>query len=119
MVALKINGEHVAPNRMDLNRYVSSGLFGSLGSLSQKKRVASRSSLSSPMFKKAFSMSVVHAYLFSRKRRSIDEMSFSSGGVSCRQSFRLGLLLYDLQLQSNTIRIGVVDESFLTGWCGI
>ena len=99
-VALRINGEQVAPNKSTLNLYVSSRLSGSLGLLSQKNRVASRSSPSNSICRNAFSMSDVMAYLPRRKLVNISVSLFSCGGDEDRQSFRLGDSAFWRQLQS-------------------
>ena len=39
-----------------------------------------------------------------------------NGGSESRQSFKLGEFGDCLQLQSNTMRMGVVEDPFLTGW---
>ncbi|KAH3839092.1 hypothetical protein DPMN_112514 [Dreissena polymorpha] len=44
---------------------------------------------------------------------------FSSSGVDSRQSFTLGQPADARQLQSYTILMGVVVESFFTPWWGI
>ena len=41
------------------------------------------------------------------------------GGMFSKQSFSEGISGVSRQLQSYTILIGVVAESFFTGWCGI
>ena len=54
------------------------------------------------------------AYLFSRNLAIIPVKSLIFGGTDMRQSFKLALSEDSRQLQSYTIRIGVVSESFLT-----
>lgn len=57
MVALRINGEHDALNKTDLNQQTSNSLSESVWSERQKNQVASQSFLSKEMFKNAFFMS--------------------------------------------------------------
>ncbi|KAH3795228.1 hypothetical protein DPMN_148776 [Dreissena polymorpha] len=64
-------------------------------------------------------MSADTAYLPSLKRMSSVVRLFSSGGVDSRQSFKLELPADARQLQSYTILMGVVVESFFTPWWGI
>lgn len=42
---------------------------------------------------------------------TMEHISFRNGGPSIRQSFKLGELLEDRELQSNTTLIGVVADS--------
>ena len=113
-VAFKINGEQVVPNKTTLKRYVINGLFGSLELLNHKNRVTSRSFSSSSICKNAFSISVDTTYLLSRNLAIISVKSLIFGGTDIRQSFKLTLSEDSRQLQSYTIRIGVVNESSLT-----
>ena len=114
-VAFKINGEQVVPNKTTLKRYVHfviNGLFGSFELLNHKNRVTSQSFSSSSICKNTFSISVDTAYLFSRNLVIIPVKSLISGGTDIRQSFKLALSEDSRQLQSYTICIRVVNESF-------
>ena len=90
------------------------GLSWSLGLLSRKNLVESRSFSCKLTFKNAFSISVTTAYWCVRKLRRIAVKSLRIGGVDSRQSLRLGDSRAYRQLQSYTNRMGVVRESFLT-----
>ena len=114
-VALSMKGELVHPNKTTLKRYVHKGLSRSLGSDSHRNLVTSLSFSSSWMCRNAFSMSLDTAYLPFLNRISISETSVTSGGVDSKQSFRQGESADCRQLQSYTILIGVVEESFFKG----
>ena len=45
----------------------------------------------------------------------MEQKSLTDGGPGCRQLFKLGDSLDDVKLQSNTMRMEVVDDSFHTG----
>ena len=48
----------------------------------------------------------------------MDHTLLRNGGTTTRQLLKLGELLEDWHLQSNTILAGVVADSFLTACCG-
>ena len=60
-------------------------------------------------------MSVERANGWRRKRSMMEQRLFRNGGPIVRQSFNLAELPSPLQLQSYTILMGVVVDSFLTG----
>lgn len=63
-------------------------------------------------------MSVATAYLLRRNLSNIEAILFAWGGMLIKQSFRYAALSALRQLQSYTICIGFVTESFFTGKCG-
>ena len=61
-------------------------------------------------------MSAEKAKAWLRNHISIAHRLFKGGGSMIRQSFRLIELPCPLQLQSYTILMGVVADSFIMGW---
>ena len=118
-VALRIKGELVHPNKTALKRYVHKRLSWLLGSDINRNLVTSLSFSSSWMCRNAFSMSLDTVYLPFLDRISISEISVTSIGVDSKGSFGQGESADCRQLQSYTILIGVVKESFFTRWCGM
>ena len=114
--APSMKGELEAPNGTTVNLYVWNSVSELSRSEGHRNLVKFLSDGCSLMWRNAFSISVDRPKAWTRKCSKIAHRLFKNGGPTVRQSFKLANLALPRQLQSYTIRMGVVTESFFTGW---
>ena len=120
-VAASKKGLDTTPKGTRQNRYTTKLCLerGLVMSLTQRKRVTSRSFSWRPICKNAFSTSLHTAIGNTRKRKSIPPSSGRRTGPRYRQSFRLHAFFDDLAEASYTRRsLVVVLSGFTTQWWG-
>ena len=86
-MAFNENGEEFKPNTTRQNRYTSISEFAFWARFNHKNGKQSRSTLSTSIFKNAFSISAIKTILFCRNRTKISKSNGLSDGPTCEQSF--------------------------------